>query len=199
MIQVKPVKVADLIPYANNARTHSDEQVAQIAASIKEFGWTNPILVDGENGIIAGHGRLAAARKLGMTELPAIQLDGLSVAQKKALILADNKLASNAGWDNELLAIELDELISFDFDISITGFNELFLAELTQEKAPDLGLLPEEKLDNFLNGDTKILRLAYDELEFETIIDNLSKLKEKTGIEDFSTIIFDLVNKSCKK
>lgn len=127
MIQVKPVKVADLIPYANNARTHSDEQVAQIAASIKEFGWTNPILVDGENGIIAGHGRLAAARKLGMTELPAIQLDGLSVAQKKALILADNKLSLNSGWDYGLLKIELDQLSEIGFNLEIVGFdaNEL--------------------------------------------------------------------------
>lgn len=124
MIQVKPVKVADLIPYANNARTHSDEQVAQIAASIKEFGWTNPILIDGENGIIAGHGRLAAARKLGMDEVPAIQLDGLSKAQKKALILADNKLALNSGWDESLLAIELADLKETDFDLTIIGFSD---------------------------------------------------------------------------
>ena len=123
MIQVQPVKVADLIPYANNARTHSDEQVAQIAASIKEFGWTNPILIDGENGIIAGHGRLAAARKLGMDEVPAIQLDGLSKAQKKALILADNKLALNSGWDYDLLKLELEELSGEEFDLSVIGFD----------------------------------------------------------------------------
>lgn len=123
VIQIQPVKVKDLIPYANNARTHSDEQVAQIAASIKEFGWTNPILIDGENGIIAGHGRLAAARKLGMEELPAIQLDGLTKAQKKALILADNKLALNSGWDYELLKIELEELNDQNFDLSIIGFD----------------------------------------------------------------------------
>ena len=130
MIQVKPVKVADLIPYANNARTHSDEQVAQIAASIKEFGWTNPILVDGENGIIAGHGRLAAARKLGMDEVPAIQLDGLSKAQKKALILADNKLALNSGWDEKLLEIELLELQEMNYDLSLTGFNNEELKDI---------------------------------------------------------------------
>ena len=89
---------AALIPFANNARTHSDAQVAQIAASIREFGWTNPILVDGENGIIAGHGRLLAARKLGMKEVPVIELAGLSNSQKRALVIADNKLALNAGW-----------------------------------------------------------------------------------------------------
>lgn len=124
MIQVQPVKVADLIPYANNARTHSDQQIAQIAASIKEFGWTNPILIDGENGIIAGHGRLAAARKLVMHEVPAIQLDGLTKAQKKALILADNKLALNSGWDESLLAIELADLKETDFDLTIIGFSD---------------------------------------------------------------------------
>lgn len=130
MIQVKYVKVSDLIPYANNARTHSDEQVAQIAASIKEFGWTNPILIDGENGIIAGHGRLAAARKLSMDEVPAIELDGLSKAQKKALIIADNKIALNSGWDEKLLAIELEELKSSNFDLSVIGFSEDELGDL---------------------------------------------------------------------
>jgi len=128
MNQVQPVKVQDLIPYANNARTHSDEQVAQIAASIREFGWTNPILIDGENGIIAGHGRLAAARKLGMDEIPAIQLDGLSTAQKKALILADNKLALNSSWDVDLLKLELKELDYLGVDLEVTGFN---VGELT--------------------------------------------------------------------
>lgn len=123
MLKIESIEVSHLIPYANNARTHSDEQIAQIAASIKEFGWTNPILIDGENGIIAGHGRLAAARKLGMDEVPAIQLDGLSKAQKKALILADNKLALNAGWDDKLVAIELGELKEMDFDITLTGFS----------------------------------------------------------------------------
>ena len=107
-MKVTQEKIENLIPYARNARTHSDDQVAQIAASIKEFGWTNPILVDGEKGIIAGHGRLAAARKLGLKEIPVIELKHLSETQKKALILADNKLALNSGWDNEMLALELE-------------------------------------------------------------------------------------------
>jgi len=115
-------KVADLIPYARNARTHSDAQVAQIAASIREFGWTNPVLVDGENGIIAGHGRVLAARKLGMEEVPCIELAGLTDTQRRAYIIADNKLALNAGWDDELLAIELHELNAADFDMALLGF-----------------------------------------------------------------------------
>lgn len=116
-------EIATLIPYARNSRTHSDEQVAQIAASIKEFGWTNPILVDGDNGIIAGHGRIAAARKLGHTQVPVIELSELTDAQKKAYIIADNKLALNAGWDNEMLKLEFDELTELGFDLELTGFN----------------------------------------------------------------------------
>jgi len=112
-----------LVPYIRNARTHSDAQVAQIAASIKEFGFTNPILVDGNNGIIAGHGRLAASRQLGLGEVPVIELAHLSKAQKQALILADNKLALNAGWDEDALRIELAELDALDFDLSLTGFD----------------------------------------------------------------------------
>ena len=111
-LKVTAVKIDRLIPYAMNARTHSEEQVAQIAASIKAFGWTNPILVDGDKGIIAGHGRLAAARKLELTEVPCIELAHLSESEKKALILADNKLAMNAGWDNDVLKLELEGLDS---------------------------------------------------------------------------------------
>jgi DNA modification methylase len=116
--------VDSLIPYARNARTHSDAQVAQIAASIREFGWTNPILVDGESGIIAGHGRLLAARKLNMPEVPCIELSSLSEIQKRAYILADNKLALNAGWDDEMLRLELGELAAMDFDTLLTGFSD---------------------------------------------------------------------------
>ena len=123
-MQIEQVAISELIPYARNSRTHSDEQVAQIAASIKEFGWTNPILIDGESGIIAGHGRLLAARKLGMKEVPVIQLSGMTDTQKKAYIIADNKLALNAGWDDELLKLEIEELDGEGFDISLLGFDD---------------------------------------------------------------------------
>ena len=116
-------KVEDLIPYARNSRTHSDAQVAQIAASVREFGWTNPVLIDGENGIIAGHGRVLAARKLGMGDVPCIELAGLSDTQRRAYIIADNKLALNGGWDDELLAIELGELNAAEFDMALIGFD----------------------------------------------------------------------------
>lgn len=116
------MSVAALVPYARNARTHSDAQVAQLAASIREFGFTNPILVDGERGIIAGHGRLLAARKLGLAEVPVIELSHLTPAQRRAYVLADNKLALNAGWDDDLLRLELADLRSEGFDLGLTGF-----------------------------------------------------------------------------
>jgi DNA modification methylase len=122
-IQIIEKSVTELIPYVKNSRTHSDDQVAQIAASIKEFGWTNPILIDGDNGIIAGHGRLMAARKLGYEVVPTIELKDLTETQKKAYIIADNKLALNAGWDNELLTIELSELLADGFALELLGFN----------------------------------------------------------------------------
>lgn len=129
-MKIEQVAVESLIPYARNSRTHSDEQVAQIAASIREFGWTNPILVDGENGIIAGHGRLLAARKLKMSQVPVIQLDGMTDTQKKAYIIADNKLSDNSDFDSEMLALELTDLHSEDFDIGLIGFNADELTKL---------------------------------------------------------------------
>jgi DNA modification methylase len=125
--------VAELVPYARNARTHSDAQVAQIAASIREFGFTNPILVDGERGVIAGHGRLLAARRLGMTEVPVIELSHLTPAQRRAYVLADNKLALNAGWDDALLRLELGALQAEGFDLGLIGFGEDELAALLTE------------------------------------------------------------------
>ena len=125
--------VTELIPYVNNSRTHSDEQVAQIAASIKEFGWTNPILVDGSNGIIAGHGRLMAARKLKYTEVPTIELADLTETQRKAYIIADNRLALNAGWDNEMLTIELNDLLADGFALEVLGFDTEELQKLLNE------------------------------------------------------------------
>jgi site-specific DNA-methyltransferase (adenine-specific) len=120
--KVEKWKISKLIPYARNARTHSDEQVGQIAASIKEWGWTTPVLVDEQGGIIAGHGRTLAAQKLGMVEVPVMVAKGWSEAKKRAYVLADNKLALNAGWDNEMLALELGELGDLGFDLDLTGF-----------------------------------------------------------------------------
>ena len=132
-MKITQKKVTELITYVNNSRTHSDEQVAQIASSIKEFGWTNPILVDGKNGIIAGHGRLLAARKLGHKEVPTIELSELTDAQKRAYIIADNKLALNAGWDDEVLKLEIQQLNDLNFDLTLLGFDEIELAKMFDE------------------------------------------------------------------
>jgi len=142
-VNITQVAVDKLIPYVNNSRKHSDAQVAQIAASIKEFGWTNPILVDGGQGIIAGHGRLMAARKLGMKEVPVIELAHLTDTQRKALIIADNKLAMNAEWDTDLLTIELNELLADNFAMEILGFDAKELAALLEPEVVE-GLTDED-------------------------------------------------------
>ena len=121
--KVEQVAIEKLIPYVNNSRTHSDEQVAQIAASIREFGFTNPVLIDADNGIIAGHGRVLAGRKLALEKVPCIRLSHLSETQRKAYVIADNKLALNAGWNEKMLALELCDLRAADFDLGKIGFN----------------------------------------------------------------------------
>jgi len=133
---IKTAQVADLIPYARNSRTHSEEQITQIAASIKEFGFLNPVIVDGENGIIAGHGRVMAAKKLGMTELPVVEASHLTDAQRRAYIIADNKLALNAGWNDEMLRVEFDELGAMGFDLELTGFSLTDVANLEFDGTP---------------------------------------------------------------
>jgi len=115
--------VSDLVPYARNSRTHSDAQVSQIAASIKEWGWTVPVLIDADGGLIAGHGRILAAQQLGIDDVPCMVADGWTDAQKQAYVIADNKMAMNAGWDDDMLRIELGELGDLDFDLTLTGFS----------------------------------------------------------------------------
>ncbi len=138
MLNVEYRKVDALIPYARNPRTHTDAQVAKIAASLVEYGWTNPVLVDGDNGVIAGHGRLSAARKLGLTEVPVIELAHLSPTQRRAYAISDNRLALDAGWDEELLALEFAELSEAGYDLALTGFEDaeieaLVIGQMTGE------------------------------------------------------------------
>jgi hypothetical protein len=130
-------KLAELIPYANNSRTHTDKQIAAVAASIREFGFTNPVLIDEDGGIIAGHGRVLAAQRLELSEVPCITLAGLTEAQKKAYVIADNALAEQAGWDHEKLALELEHLREVDFDIELLGLDGALVADLLDE-GPDL-------------------------------------------------------------
>jgi len=188
MLKIEYKKIDSLIPYARNSRTHSNEQISQIASSIKEFGWTNPILIDETGSIIAGHGRVLAASKLNFTEAPTITLAGLTEAQKRAYVIADNSLALNAGWDLEMLKIEIEDLKEFDFDISLLGFDEEFLDKiiepeqiegLTDEDAiPDVPYEPITKLgDIYLLGNHRLM------CGDSTSIDAVDKLVNSTKID----------------
>ena len=137
--QIEMMAVADLVPYARNSRTHDDAQVAQIAASIREFGFTNPVLIDAQGGIIAGHGRVLAARKLKLDTVPCIMLDHLTETQRRAYVIADNKLALNSGWDEELLKLELSDLNDEGFDLDLTGFTpeEILALDMGEDEDPE--------------------------------------------------------------
>jgi DNA modification methylase len=191
-LNIQQRAVTDLIPYIANSRTHSDAQVAQIAASIKEFGWTNPILVSGDDSIIAGHGRLMAARKLGMEEVPVIVLDHLSKAQQRALVIADNQLALNAGWNMDMLKAEIEDLQLDDFDLNILGFDDKFLDGLL-EPEPTAGLTDEDAVPEVpetpktVLGDVWVLgnhRLMCGD---STSIDALEKLTEGNLVDMWLT------------
>ena len=146
---VERVSVNSLVPYARNARTHSDSQVAQIAASVREWGWTTPVLVDENNQIIAGHGRILAAERLGITEVPVMKAANWTESQKRAYILADNQLAQNAGWDIELLKLEFNDLSISDFDVELIGFHENFVSEFLLDPDFDPGTEDDQgKLDS---------------------------------------------------
>ena len=160
-----------LIPFSNNARTHSDDQVTQIASSIKEFGFNNPILVDKTNGVIAGHGRLMAAKKLGMDTVPCIKLEHLTDAQRKAFILADNKIALNSGWDYELLKVEVENLSEEDFRLELLGFD-------VNELNTILGIEEEIKEDKEISddGNRNLLLVEFDnEIELENLFNEMQE------------------------
>lgn len=148
LYEYKTININDLIPYANNSRTHSEDQINQVASSIKEFNFTNPVLVDEQGGIIAGHGRVMAAKKLSMTEIPCIVMAGLTEAQKKAYVIADNQLALNAGWDLDTLRIEVETLQELDFDLSLLGFDSSVIDKLLDIDA-EMPELPDGDRDPF--------------------------------------------------
>lgn len=173
--QIEAVPVDALIPYARNSRTHSDEQTAQIAASIREFGFTNPVLIGNDNDIIAGHGRVLAARKLGLETVPCLRLGYLSDAQKRAYVIADNKLALNSGWDEQLLAVELSSLREEGFDLNLTGFDgdsiERFLNP--PEEGEGEGEQPESPGENFVDQ-FAVTVICRDETQQEQVYEKLT-------------------------
>jgi ParB-like chromosome segregation protein Spo0J len=189
----------DLIPYVNNSRTHDENQVLQIASSIKEFGFTNPILVDGDKGVIAGHGRLQAAKLLNIDSVPVIELQHLTPAQKKAYVIADNKLALNAGWDIELLHLEMDGLREFNYDLSLTGFSEDDLTRLSN----DVDLIRMRDMADHSDGSSTSdgesgrhkeelfpFSVMIDHDQRETIFQALRKAKQDHDLENSSQAIW---------
>jgi len=168
-LEVTYVATTDLIPYANNARSHSDQQVAQVAASIQEFGFNNPILIDEHKSIIAGHGRLAAAQKLNMNTVPTILLEGLSEAQRKAYVIADNKLTENSRWDFDLLSLEIEQLKDLDFDVALLGFSEVELDGISSEEM-DMSVLDElddEEVDVFEGDVKRAIQIEFESEHYE--------------------------------
>ena len=177
--KISYLSVKDLIPYANNSRTHSDEQVNQIASSINEFGFTNPILIDTKGNIIAGHGRVMAANKLGLDEVPTITLSGLSKAQIKAYVIADNQLVLNAGWDLNVLKLELEHLKEVEFDIDLLGFDSGFIDNLFEfvdysDKNKELDM---DDFDNWME-----LKFKFSSDQYEAVKIALSKLGDSPEI-----------------
>ena len=174
-LRIKHVAVESLVPYARNARTHSEAQVSQLAASMKEFGFTNPILIDADAEIIAGHGRVMAALKLGMAKVPCIVLAHLSEAQKRAYVLADNKLALNAGWDEELLSAGFVELADFGIDLGLTGFSERELKKFGVDVKDVNGAGTIE-----IGGDRHLLLIECDD---ETALSTLFEEMSERGLQ----------------
>jgi ParB-like chromosome segregation protein Spo0J len=156
-----------LTPYARNSRTHSDEQIAQLASSIKEWGWTTPILVDENGSIIAGHGRTLAAYRLKMTEVPVMVAKGWSDAKKRAYVLADNKLALNAGWDNEMLALELAEISQLGFDLELIGFDPSEFNNTAVDYSVLDGEDIEAELDEMASGVRKAIQIEFEPQHYE--------------------------------
>lgn len=178
MLKIEYVATDDLIPYVNNSRTHSESQIKQIAASIREFGFTNPILIDEGGSVIAGHGRLVAAELLELDEVPTITLEGLTDAQRKAYVIADNKLALNSGWDDELLKIEIETLKNLEFDVSILGWD--ILPEF--DGALDYSILEddhEDALNEMQSGVKKAIQIEFDAEHYDEAAQLVKEYRQK--------------------
>jgi len=178
VLKIEYVATDDLIPYINNSRTHSESQIKQIAASIREFGFTNPILIDEGGSVIAGHGRLVAAELLDLGEVPTITLEGLTEAQRKAYVIADNKLALNSGWDDELLKIEIETLKNLDFDLDILGWSVLpdFAGEVDYSILDDDS--HDEELDGYSDEVKKAIQIEFDAFDYEEAKELIAQLRK---------------------
>jgi len=189
-------KVTELKQYVGNSRTHTPEQIDQLRASMKEFGFTDPILIDEDDVILAGHARLEAADRNGMKEVPTILLDSLSDTQKKAYVIADNKLALNAGWDKEILAAEMKELDGLDFDLSVTGFNAEELEDILvgdiYEPDIDKDRVAKSK-EKYDDSDVRQIVMYFGNADYEKVLKQLLDIQEAEGLEDNSQVLVYLL------
>jgi ParB family transcriptional regulator, chromosome partitioning protein len=177
MLSIEYISTGLLVPYINNSRTHSQQQVQQVASSIKEFGFTNPILIDDGGGVIAGHGRLLAAQMLGLDEVPTITLEGLTEAQRKAYVIADNKLALNSGWDDQLLKVEIEALSDSDFDLDILGWDVLpdFKDDVDYSILEDGDF--EDELAEMQDGVKKAIQIEFESHDYEEAAELIKKFR----------------------
>lgn len=189
IMKIETVKTDKLIPYAKNSRTHDDAQVAQIAGSIREFGFNNPILIGDNDDIIAGHGRLEAARKLGLKEIPCIRLGHMTETQKRAFVIADNRIAMNAGWDEEMLKLELADLKETEIDLEMLGFSMEDLENVGMQES-----ISESEPED-LNG-MKQLVLVYEMEVYKNLIKDLNKYCEKYDLPDHAEAVKRLLKEA---
>ena len=175
-------KTADIIPYVNNPRQHSEEQITHLASSIKEFGFTNPILIDEFNTVIAGHGRLLAAKKINLDDVPTIRLSGLTEAQRKAYVIADNQMGLTSSWIDDMLKVNLQELSELDFDLTLLGWGQE-LPEFVE--APDYGILDgedlEDQLDEMAGGVKKAIQIEFEAEHYEEAQELVKFWRERGG------------------
>lgn len=197
-LRVQQRAVSELVPYAQNARTHTDEQVQQIARSIQEFGFTNPVLIAADGTIIAGHGRVLAAKVLGWKEVPTIELAHLTPQQVQAYVIADNRLAELAQWDTSMLAQELGELSNLGFDTDLTGFSGSDIQDLLSRidaEQVNRGHLPEEKAAMFENATIKQIVLLYPSDEYPSVVQRLESARMRAGLDNNSALLVHLLDK----
>jgi hypothetical protein len=188
MLTYKLIPTADLIPYARNSRTHSEAQVTKIASSIKEFGFINPVVTDGKNGIVAGHGRVLAANKLGLKEVPCVEAAHLTEAQKRAYVIADNRMALDAGWDADMLKIELGELKGLNFDLALTGFDPGEVRDLLSDNIGGLSDSYTHKVEAPIykpKGEKPPIAELFDKSRANELIKEIEKANPPKDIADF--------------